>query len=785
MNKGKNSSFNNKDKNELKMFDCEYCDKPFSQDGLKSHVNEFHKALKCGDCKKHHLFGKCEKKYLCQFCNKSFYGKDYYINHIKTVHEIVSLDQKDHKCELCEKSFSQSANLKKHVTTVHKGAKKFKCLSCGKLIPDVSVLNNIIHKFHNVSKDYTCDNCGKLNHPKSKNTTPPSHTETVHEEKKTFSCKSCDKRFTQSRNLKLHINKVHKGQEIFPCKSCGKNFTQSNNLILHINSVHKGQKNFPCKSCDKSFDYANALKKHITKAHEKIVPNAQQQDKVVVPEKKQIPPVHEGLKNNSSINCPACEATFATALLFQEHYITHITFMHNGLQTEDFLNWMKKFQKMLKCRCICPCDIPSGETDKCDHCGKTNKRIYTHELCTCDRIGNLQDARVKLQKYLPDFQKFNILMFFCERTMNEDKYAKQFLKSYPKKIAISVPGNGKCFYSALTIALGISMQFTNVLRISVFFKLLEDWDKIQEKVKQRFRKVLGDNEKDVSSVKEDIFAILSNCISMTGYSDYHQIIAASELLNVNINLTIPEEYAEALQDERKIMQGAYVGHFKDISKPRVIKLLFYSESGNLPNHFVLLLKMKKITNVNSVQNKENEKDDSKKVEHEMENSLEIDDDGVGNSDSMERKTKESKSDICKFCDIPPFQSDKDLKQHNLTKHICDTCGKEFKQPSHLQRHINEVHEQITIRAYKCNLCSKGFKNNVALKTHQRVHTQEKKYSCNTCGKVFSSKQTLQNHSRKFHEESTAMYTCGICNKAYPSQSHLNRHINLVHNNKKK
>ena len=704
MNKGKNSSFNNKDKNELKMVEvnCEYCDQPFSQDGLKSHVNEFHKALKCGDCKKHHLFGKCEKKYLCQFCNKSFYGKDYYINHIKTVHEIVSLGQKDHKCKLCEKSFSQSADLKKHVTTVHKEAKKFKCLSCGKLIPDVSVLNNIIHKFHKVSKDYTCDNCGKLNHPKSKNTTPPSHTETVHEEKKTFSCKSCDKRFTQSRNLKLHINKVHKGQEIFPCKSCGKNFTQSNNLTLHINSVHKGQKNFPCKSCnkrfmkfgslqkhkktvhekqtpqskedyestnspkyykcdicdknfrkenslkshisskplfheqtlenhnqtvhkgiksfpckscDKSFDYANALKKHITKAHEKIVPNAQQQDKVVVPEKQQIPPVHEGLKNNSSINCPACEATFATALLFKEHYITHITFMHNGLQTEDFLNWMKKFQKMLKCRCICPCDIPSGETDKskkniiCDHCGKTNKRIYTHELCTCDRIGNLQVARVKLQKYLPDFQKFNILMFFCEGTMNEDKCAKQFLKSCPKKIAISVPGNGKCFYSALTIALGISMQFTNVLRISVFFKLLEDWDKIQEKVEQRFRKVLGENEKDVSSVKEDIFAILSNCISMTGYSDYHQIIAASELLNVNINLTIPKEYAEALQDERKIMQGSYVGHFKDISKPRVIKLLFYSESGNLPNHFVLLLKMKKITNVNSVENKENEKDD--------------------------------------------------------------------------------------------------------------------------------------------------------------------------------
>ena len=131
MNKGKNSSFNNKDKNELKMVEvnCEYCDQPFSQDGLKSHVNEFHKALKCGDCKKHHLFGKCEKKYLCQFCNKSFYGKDYYINHIKTVHEIVSLDQKDHKCELCEKSFSQSANLKKHVTTVHKGDKKFKCQS--------------------------------------------------------------------------------------------------------------------------------------------------------------------------------------------------------------------------------------------------------------------------------------------------------------------------------------------------------------------------------------------------------------------------------------------------------------------------------------------------------------------------------------------------------------------------------------------------------------------------------------------------------------------------------
>ena len=50
---------------------------------------------------------------------------------------------------------------------------------------------------------------------------------------------------------------------------------------------------------------------------------------------------------------------------------------------------------------------------------------------------------------------------------------------------------------------------------------------------------------------------------------------------------------------------------------------------------------------------------------------------------------------------------------------CNSCGKQFKQSSHLQRHIRT---HTTKKPFKCEVCNKQFREGTHLKKHIKTHT---------------------------------------------------------------
>lgn len=98
-----------------------------------------------------------------------------------------------------------------------------------------------------------------------------------------------------------------------------------------------------------------------------------------------------------------------------------------------------------------------------------------------------------------------------------------------------------------------------------------------------------------------------------------------------------------------------------------------------------------------------------------------------------------------------------MRDHrNERKYACDKCPNQYKQKSHLDRHIEASHLGVK---HKCTRCEKEFSKSWSLKMHMFVHSETKRlpYQCTICENCgFQRRDKLNKHMLKMHPNESAV-----------------------------
>ena len=106
------------------------------------------------------------------------------------------------------------------------------------------------------------------------------------------------------------------------------------------------------------------------------------------------------------------------------------------------------------------------------------------------------------------------------------------------------------------------------------------------------------------------------------------------------------------------------------------------------------------------------------------------------------------------------------------------CGKQFNQQKQLENHEKDHLDENgdflhNLDIFTCTVCEKDFKYENNLKTHMKLHTEEK-LQCGECGKYYTTPRGLKEHITIKHER-ISKFKCTVCGKAFVKESNLETH----------
>jgi uncharacterized Zn-finger protein len=103
--------------------------------------------------------------------------------------------------------------------------------------------------------------------------------------------------------------------------------------------------------------------------------------------------------------------------------------------------------------------------------------------------------------------------------------------------------------------------------------------------------------------------------------------------------------------------------------------------------------------------------------------------------------------------------------------VCEVCGMGFWFPSKLKTH-QLVHTRD--RRFSCEICNASFTYATSLRVHRRLHTGEMPFSCAMCSARFRQTSGLTVHMRNHTKETYV--GCPYCQKLLKGPTRLRAHI---------
>ncbi|XP_022223785.2 histone-lysine N-methyltransferase PRDM9-like [Drosophila obscura] len=116
------------------------------------------------------------------------------------------------------------------------------------------------------------------------------------------------------------------------------------------------------------------------------------------------------------------------------------------------------------------------------------------------------------------------------------------------------------------------------------------------------------------------------------------------------------------------------------------------------------------------------------------------------------KSKSNRSTPLTSINVDQLTNSNPLPVANNKPFECEFCGKDFKNPSKLTRHLPAHTGE---RAFKCQYCDRSFTTRGNNIRHERTHTREGAFPCATCGMSFSHAFVLKKHINMNHTETSA------------------------------